>query len=603
MQKDGQKKILANNPLLGVCVIILITFILYIPAMQGGFVWDDDSFLTNNPLIKADDGLYRFWFTTEAPDYFPLTSSTLWLEWRVWGMNAFGYHLVNILLHIVSSLLIWLILKRLKIPGAWLAALIFAIHPVNVESVAWITQRKSTLPMAFYLLSIFLYLKFEETGLRRTYGLSLGSFLMALLSKTSVVMGPFVLLGCAWWQRGKITIKDLLRSIPFFALSGFLSLVTIWFQYNRSIGDDIVRTDGFLSRLAGAGWAVWFYLYKAIAPLKLSFVYPRWNIDASSFVSFIPGLFLAVLLVLFWWYRKSWGRPFLFGLGYFVVALFPVLGFFNIYFMRYSLVADHWQYQSIIGVIALLVGLGYYLCAGRQKKTRQAVTIALVIIIGLFSLQTWRQGHIYKDQETLFLDTIAKDPGCWMAHYNLGHTAQDQGRLSEALNYYDQAQRIQPDNPDPFNNMGNVLLKQGKVDEAIASFSKALQIKPDFADAHYNLGIALERKGNPHQAIAHFYEALRIRPAFAEVHNNLGNILAIHGRPHQAVVHFYQALRIKPAFADAHYNLGLVLKRLGKLEEAADHFREVLRIRPDYPKARQHLENILQVMNSHPQKP
>ncbi len=603
MQKDGQKKILANNPLLGACVIILITFIVYIPAMRGGFVWDDDSFLTNNPLIKADDGLYRFWFTTEAPDYFPLTSSTLWLEWRIWGMNAFGYHVVNILLHILSSLLIWLILKRLKIPGAWLAALIFAIHPVNVESVAWITQRKSTLPMAFYLLSIFLYLKFEETGLRRTYGFSLGSFLLALLSKTSVVMGPFVLLGCAWWQRGKITIKDMIRSIPFFVLSGFLSLTTIWFQYNRSIGDDIVRTDGFLSRLAGAGWAVWFYLYKAILPLKLSFVYPRWSIDASSFVSFIPGLFLVVLIVLFWWYRKSWGRPFLFGLGYFIVVLFPVLGFFNIYFMRYSLVADHWQYQSIIGIIALITGVGWHLFAGRPEKTRQAALAVLVVVIGLLGIQTWQQGHIYENQETLFLDTIAKDPGCWMAHYNLGHTAQDQERFSEALSYYAQAQRIQPDNPDPFNNMGNVLLKQGKVDEAIDSFSKALRIKPDFADAHYNLGIALERKGNPHQAIAHFYEALRIRPTFAEVHNNMGNILAINGRPHQAVVHFYQALRIKPRFADAHYNLGLVLKRLGKLEEAADHFREVLRIRPDYPKARQHLENILQVMNSHPQKP
>jgi len=603
MQRDEHRKTPARPLLFGAAAIVLITLVLYIPAMRGGFVWDDDSFLTDNPIIKADDGLYRFWFTTEAPDYFPLTSSTLWLEWRAWGMNAFGYHLVNILLHIVNSLLIWLILMRLKIPGAWLAALIFAVHPVNVEAVAWITQRKSTLPMTFYLLSLLLYLRFEATGRYRIYGFSLGSFLLAMLSKTSVVMGPFVLLGCAWWQRGKITLRDLRRSIPFFALSGFLSLVTIWFQYNRSIGDDIVRTDGFLSRLAGAGWAAWFYLYKAILPFKLSFVYPRWTIDTSSVLSFLPGLLLIGLLTLFWQYRKGWGRPFLFGSGYFVVTLFPVLGFFNIYFMRYSLVADHWQYQSIIGIIALAVGLICHFSAGRSRKTRQAVTAAMVVVIALFGLQTWQQGQIYKDQETLFLDTIAKDPRCWMAQYNLGHAAQNEGKFGDALRYYERAQRIQPDNPDPLNNMGNVLLKQGRVDEAIARFSEALRIKPDFSDAHYNLGIALERRGKPHQAIDHFYEALRIRPAFAEVHNNLGNILAIQGRSHQAIAHFSRALRIRPDFTDAHFNLGILLKRLGRFPEAASHFRTVLNIQPDYPKARRNLDKSLHLMDRRPAKP
>ncbi|MBW2173600.1 MAG: glycosyltransferase family 39 protein, partial [Deltaproteobacteria bacterium] len=221
---------LLKSSSLRVGIIVLITLVVYIPAMRAGFVWDDDLFLTNNPLIKADDGLYRFWFTTEPPDYFPLVSTSLWFEWRVWGMDATGYHVVNIVLHAISSMLIWLVLRRLKIPGAWLAALIFAVHPVNVESVAWITERKNTQPMVFYLLTILLYLRFEGDGRRRWYVLALSAFLIALLSKTSVVMLPFVLLGCAWWQRGSIQRKDLVRSIPFFVMSGVLGLVTVWYQ-------------------------------------------------------------------------------------------------------------------------------------------------------------------------------------------------------------------------------------------------------------------------------------------------------------------------------------------------------------------------------------
>ncbi|MES0350549.1 MAG: glycosyltransferase family 39 protein, partial [Desulfobacteria bacterium] len=215
MQPDNDIKMSSRKLILSACIILVITSVAYIPAMRGGFVWDDDSFVLN-PIIKAGDGLYRFWFSTEPPDYFPLTSTTLWLEWRLWGENALGYHVVNVLLHVISSILIWLVLKRLKVPGAWLAGLIFAVHPVNVEAVAWITQRKSTLPLLFYFLSILLYLKFENTERYWMFALSLGSFLLALLSKTSVIMQPFVLLGCALWQRGRIARKDLIRSIPFF---------------------------------------------------------------------------------------------------------------------------------------------------------------------------------------------------------------------------------------------------------------------------------------------------------------------------------------------------------------------------------------------------
>ena len=470
----------------GAFVIFLVTFVIYIPTLNGDFIWDDDDFLYNNNLIKADDGIYSFWFSTKPPDYFPLTSTTLWLEWRLWGKNALGYRVVNVLLHVISSVLIWLILKRLKVPGAWLAALIFAVHPVNVETVAWITQRKNTLSMVFYTLSILLYLKFETNENRRLYGFSLGVFLLALLSKTSVVMLPFVLLGCAWWQRGLIVRKDFFRSIPYFAIAGSLSLVTIWFQYS-TIGGDVVRTDSFLSRLAGAGWTVWFYLYKAVLPINLFFFYPRWEIDEYAFISYVPGLILLGLLISFWRHRQSWGNPLLFGLGYFVTTLFPVMGFFNIYFMRYSLVADHWQYQSIIGIIALLVGLGSLAYHRLNKMFRRSAMVTVVIIVSLTALATWRQGHIYKDVETLYRHTITKNPQSWPAHYNLGVVFNDQGRVEESIEHYLQVLRIKPDLEEAQNNLGVALFRTGNIKGAIAIFQEAVRINPDHVKAKNNL--------------------------------------------------------------------------------------------------------------------
>ena len=348
--------------ILPAAAIVAITALAYIPAMHAGFIWNDDTFLTENPLIRAPDGLYRFWFTTEPPDYFPLTSSVLWVEWRLWHMNPAGYHVVNVLLHAAGAVLLWRVLCRLKLPGAWLAGVIFAVHPVNAESVAWITEHKNTLPLVFGAASLLVFLNFDEKAGPAfprfqlfKYLLSLALFLLALLSKTSVVMLPVVLLLCAWWRRGRVARKDFLLSLPFLALSLALSAATVWFQYHRAIGPEVVRTDGLLERTAGAGWAAWFYLYKAVVPLALCFVYPRWRTSASVF-SFAPGLLLVAAMVIFWRHRDGWGRAFFFGLGSFLVMLLPVLGFLNVYFMRYSLVADHWQYTALIGIVALGAG-------------------------------------------------------------------------------------------------------------------------------------------------------------------------------------------------------------------------------------------------------
>ena len=509
-----------------------------------------------------------------------MTYTLWWLEWHLWHNQALGYHLVNVLLHALSALLLWRVLKRLQIPGAMLAAAIFALHPVNVESVAWISEGKNTLAMFFYAGTVLSWLKFEDSGRKRWYGLALAGFAFALFSKTAVAPLPVVLLGLAWWRRGRMDLKDVWRLAPFFALALALGLVTLWFHSHRAIGDAEIRTDGFWSRLAVAGRAVWFYLYKAVLPLDLSFVYPRWQTDPRNVWTYVPLLLLVAAFVFCWRRRQSWGAGLFFGLAYFVVMLLPVLGFLNIYFMLYSLVADHWEYFAIIGpisVAALLI-------------RRPVVIAALLLALGAL---TWRQCDLYTTPEKLWLDTLRRNPDSWMAHDNLGQVYFKQGRMAEAIGQFQKTLDLKPDFAEAHDNLANVLGAQGKQDEAIVQLLEALKYKPQFDQAHYNLGLIYSHQGLMKEAVNEFRSAIKLNPRNDKALANLGMTLAQQGRLNEAMDYYRQALAVAPDNPQAHNALGRALETRNKLDEAAGQYSAAIALKPDFAEAHENLGAVL----------
>jgi hypothetical protein len=495
------------------CLIVIAALAVHVPAMSAGFIWDDDSFLTANPLIKDASGLRKFWFTTKAEDYFPLTYSMLWFEYHVWRENAPGYHVINILLHAGAALLLWRVLKRLGVPAAWLGGLLFAIHPVAVSSVAWITERKNTLSMVFYLASLLTYLRFDESGRRKHYALALLWFLLALFSKSSVVVLPAALLLCTWWRRGKIGWADARRVAPFVVLGIVFGLAQIHFHDVKLTGHPPLvegaetsnyilkgttgRPEGFASRLAASGWAAWFYLYKAVLPIRLMMAYPRWDVDPAKWVVWIPLAALAGAFLLLWRYRKRWGRAPLFALAYFVAALGPVLGFFEISFMEYTLVADHWQYIALPGVLGLAAGLAGWGWRRLPGWRGQIGTVAALAVIALGVLG-YRHAAVYDGQESLWRHNLKYNPNFAPGHTNLGNMLLAKGNFEGAIAEYEKSIAINPDFPLPYFNLGSVNFmfaqnqkglsveqRRALLDKAIMYYNKRMDLLPDKETKYY----------------------------------------------------------------------------------------------------------------------
>ena len=609
LQASGLASLLPSLPKetpAALAAIVFAVFIAYSPATNGGFVFDDGLLLTDSICIKDPGGLQKFWCTNEPLDYWPATNSTFWIEWRLWGMNPAGYHVTNLILHVVETVLIWIVLRRLAIPGAFLAAMVFALHPVNVDSVAWIAQRKNMMVMLFFLLSILWYLRFDELARARLwlaakhapdpsssiphrssfYWLSLAAFVLAMLSKASVVVYPVLLLGIAWWlspgqtesalSPGRLRLSPYARrhlalSVPFFTVAVVLTLVNVWFQTH---GFEVVfRKAGFAERLLGAGGVIWFYLYKALVPLGLAFVYPQWHIDTGNILWWLPLAAVLAVTAVLWLYRNTRARPLLFAWGFFCVALAPVLGLKDVGFMEHSLVANHYQHIAIIAVIALTsAGLIAWQRQARNKPLRtNAVAIAALAVLAFL---TWKQCGPYHDALAYYNAALDKNPESWMMQNNLGLALVKSVKPVDAIPYFREALRLKPDYPEAHYNWATALDKLGRLPEAVEQYEQVLKQRPNYAQAHNNLGIALYKMGRTQEAIDQFELALQTKTNLAEAHNNLGGALVFAGRPQEAAEHFRQAIRLKPDYANAYFGLGNVYNALGQRQEAIENYQK-----------------------------
>jgi Flp pilus assembly protein TadD len=570
--------------------IVLAGLIAFWPTLGAGFVWDDSHEITLNAALRDPDGWWKFWIAPPTDDYFPLKFTLHWLMWHVWQDSAAGYHLANVALHLWGALLVWRLLRRLGSPGAWLAALLFAVHPIVVESVAWVSEIKNTASLPPLLLAAIAYLDFDAQGRPRDYMRALLWFLAAMLIKTSVVMFPAVLLLHAWWKRGRIARRDVVASAAFFAASFALGLVTLWFQQTRAIRHEILPMGGLDAQLARAGLAIVFYLWKSLVPVGLVPIYPRWAVDPPTLAQWLPWPALAALFGVCWMKRATWGRHALLGLGFFVINLFPVLGFLPMSYMRFSWVADHFVYLPLVGLVALaaagLARLAAHVAAGPQRIVRSAIAaLGCAFVGGAFAYS-----RVFHDEIALWSYTIAHNPANWQAEDNLGLALTRAGRNEAAIAHFERALQLNPDCDDAHYNLANVLIALGRRDEAATHYEATLRLKPASMDAHVNLGNILLESGRAEEAIRHFQLAVQLQPNSAQAHGNLGNAFARLGRLSDAIAEHEKAVQFQPENGLAHYNFGTALFQAGRYREAAEQFEEAVRLMPESPDARHNLE-------------
>lgn len=579
----------------GLC---LATVIAYWPALNGSLVWDDDGHLTK-AAMQSVHGLWRIWFDLGATQqYYPLLHSLFWVQHRLWGDAFLGYHLTSVGLHAISALLVVAIVRRLELKGAWLAGFLFALHPVCVESVAWIAEEKNTLAAFFALAAVLAYLRFDRTREMSRYILASALFVLALLSKTVVAPVSAAILVALWWKRGRLEWRrDVLPMVPWLAIGAAAGLFTAWVEktYIGAQGVDFALTP--VERVLIAGRAMWFYAWKMVWPASLIFTYPHWNIHVGEWRLYLaPAGVVGVAIGLLLLARRERGPLAAFLI--FTAMLFPALGFLNVYPFRYSFVADHFQYLASLGILipaAFLLTMLQERATESKRAAAGAFPVLLLIVLGVLS---WRQAATYADAETLYRDVLAKNPDSWMTHNGLGNVLFQQGRIPDSIAEYDAALRLRPNIPEPHGSRGVALLRSDppRTMEAIGEFDAALRINPKWAEARVNLGNALLHvPGAVPDSIAQYETALLLKPDLAEAHNGLGNALAqTPGRLADAVAQYEAALRTNPDYLEAHVNLGTALAQIPGRERAAiAQYQIVLQMRPDLDQVREALGHLL----------
>lgn len=554
----------ASDAVLG-ALLIAAVLLAYAPALGGDLLWDDAAHITVGSL-QGWDGLARIWLEPGATQqYYPVLHSAFWIEHRLWGSAVLGYHLVTAALHAGAACLVVLLGQRLAIRGAWIAGFLFALHPVHVESVAWISEQKNTLSLVLALLAALAWLRFDESRARRHWLIAFMLFALTLGAKTVTATVPCALLVLVWWRRGAIAWRrDVVPLLPWLALGIAAGLGTAWVERHviGAFGAEFMLSP--VQRLLLAGRAVWHYLATFLWPAHLVFTYPRWTIDPASVWAWAYPAAMLALIAALWRVRHRTRAP-LAAMLVFAGLLFPVLGFLDVYPFRYAFVADHFQYHANVALCLLAGGvlawLGERAASGLHRFAQPVALGALLLALGAL---TWREARHYRDAETLYRATLASNPASWMAHHNLG-------RL--------------------------VSRKPGGLTEAIEHFKAAIALKPDHARAYYSLGVALQRVGRGAEAVPHFEAAIRHEPGNPELvansHYIAGDVLrGDPARLDEAISHLREAVRLKPRVAPGHNTLGEALLAAGRVDDARRAFAEAVRLQPGYEAAQANLARV-----------
>lgn len=612
----------------GMLGLLVLVVCVYWPTLGNGFIWDDETYVENNVSLQSAAGLYDIWFKLGAvPQYYPLVHTTFWIENHLWGLNPRGYHLANLALHAAAAMLLWRVLVQLQVPGAWLAAAIFAVHPVHVETVAWVTERKNVLSCLLGLGSIWAYLKFsppepstlpdeDRTSGRWWYfSLALLLYVLALFSKTVACSVPAVLLVIYWWKRGRLDGREAVRLAPFFAIGLTLASLTVWMEKVRvlAVGDEWDFSP--LDRMLIAGRALWFYASKLAWPNPLIFFYPRWTIDDTQWWQYLYPVAAAVVLILLGGLRHRIGRGPLAAVLIFAGVLLPALGFFNVYPFRFSFVADHFQYHASIALIALAAA-GIAWGAGRLNL-RWGLPLAAIVILFPLAILAHQRTYVYRGLESLYEDTIAQNPTCWNAHHNLGIVLEGKADYEAAIMHHRAAVQLDPKQPrsrislatalistkrwdeageqltaalstqtDNYDRshalayLGAVRMAQQRHDEGFAAYREALQIMPQNWTALSLLAPAQWSLGDKDAAIQTLREALRLKPQDAERQHQLGKMLLSRARSREAIEPLAYAVQLAPDRAHYQTDLGTALFQTGNLEHAERSIRVAVELDP-----------------------
>lgn len=555
--------------------LLVVTLIVYWPVLHYEFIWDDDTHITGNAALRSMHGLWDIWFKPGATcQYYPLTFTFFWISYHLWGLNPVGYHLLNILWHGTAAVLLWRVLCTLKVPGAWLAGALFALHPVCVMSVAWMTELKNTLSASLALASAWAYLRaaglgeFETKDQRldgRFYLLSLLLFLLALCAKTAVSFLPATLLLITWWQGRRLNWRSIWPLLPMLGVAVGMGLTTIYVERHSGGASGTSFNVPLSDRVLISGRSFWFYLGKLCFPYPLTFLYERWHLDTSNWWQDFFPLATVVFLGVLWGLRRRIGRGLFVAALHFYVSTSLLILLVVLYMTRYTFVSDHWQYfgcMSVLTVVAAGITKTLKTLGGSRPWLAPVVYGALLLALGGL---TWRQTAIYQNSGVLWTNTLASNPDSWMAH----------------------------------NNLGQYLSSERDWDDALEQFQEAVKLDPQDASSQNDLGVALARKGDYEEAIQHYTAAVKDDATFAEAENGIGLAYSKTGRLDEAIKHFQEALRINPALYGADMNMGNVLERQGKLDRAAACFRSAAEIGVDDPEPLRRLGNVL-AASGHP---